>query len=316
MKRLSGLFRSKTPAADRRAPLTDEILSDLEEKAGTAESGFRWIPLNRAGDLCDRAGDRPQALKYYGRAIDAMLEDGQPEPARGLATKIVRIHPEAVRTLCTLTWLDLASHHMASVVVHLNEYVASATREGRKELAGEQIYMMAYVVADQDFRCAVVDALNVLGHPEDSTEVRNWVAAEQAPHDAGNQADWTDRCLSHALGSNARRVARPEAVLEDIAEAEEEELSKASDDQEAETDQVEDGDTDRADEEVTDGADEEATDGADEEATDEADEEAADGADEEAADEADEEAADGADEGETEVMKVLRGKRDPNTKWI
>jgi|GEM_PF-1019366 len=300
MKRLSGLFRSKNPAADRRAPVTDDILSDLEEKAGAAESGFRWIPLNRAGDLCDRAGDRPQALKYYGRAIDAMLEDGQPEPARGLATKIVRIHPEAVRTLCTLTWLDLASHHMASVVVHLNEYVASAIRGEREELAGEQIYMMAYVVADQDFRCAVVDALKVLGHPEDSTEVRNWVAAERAPHDAGNQADWTERCLSHALGSNARRVAQPEAVLEDIAKAEEEELTEASDDQEPDPDQVVDGDTD--------GADDEATDEADEEATDEADEEATEGADEEA--------TEGADEGETEVMEVLREKRDPDTKWI
>ena len=292
MKRLSGLFRSKNPAADRRAPVTDDILSDLEEKAGAAESGFRWIPLNRAGDLCDRAGDRPQALKYYGRAIDAMLEDGQPEPARGLATKIVRIHPEAVRTLCTLTWLDLASHHMASVVVHLNEYVVSAIRGEREELAGEQIYMMAYVVADQDFRCAVVDALKVLGHPEDSTEVRNWVAAERAPHDAGNQADWTERCLSHALGSNARRVAQPEAVLADIAKVEEEELTEASDDQEPDPDQVVDGDTDGADDEATDEADEEAT------------------------DEADEEATEGADEGETEVMEVLREKRDPDTKWI
>ncbi len=308
MKRLSGLFRSKNPAADRRAPVTDDILSDLEEKAGAAELGFRWIPLNRAGDLCDRAGDRPQALKYYGRAIDAMLEDGQPEPARGLATKIVRIHPEAVRTLCTLTWLDLASYHMASVVVHLNEYVASAIRGEREELAGEQIYMMAYVVADQDFRCAVVDALKVLGHPEDSTEVRNWVAAERAPHDAGNQADWTERCLSHALGSNARRVAQPEAVLADIAKVEEEELTEASDDQEPDPDQVVDGDTD--------GADDEATDEADEEATDEADEEATEGADEEATEGADEEATEGADEGETEVMEVLREKRDPDTKWI
>ena len=115
MKRLSGLFRSKNPALDRRAPVTDAVLTDLEEQAAAAESGFRWVPLNRAGDLCDRAGARARALQYYGRAIDAMLEDGQPEPARGLATKIVRIHPDAVRTLCTLTWLDLAPHHMASV---------------------------------------------------------------------------------------------------------------------------------------------------------------------------------------------------------
>jgi hypothetical protein len=135
-----------------------------------------------------------------------MLEDGQPEPARGLATKIVRIHPEAVRTLCTLTWLDLASHHMASVVVHLNEYVASAVKGDRQDLAGEQIYMMAHVVADQDFRCAALDALNTLGHTDDATEVRDWVAAEKAPHDGDNPTDWIDRCLSHALGSNARRL--------------------------------------------------------------------------------------------------------------
>ena len=221
MKRLSGLFRSKNPALDRRAPVTEAMLADLEEQAGAAELGFRWVPLNRAGDLCDRAGDRPRALQYYGRAIDVMLEDGQPEPARGLATKIVRIHPTAVRTLCTLTWLDLASHHMASVVVHLNEYVASAIRGDRQDLAGEQIYMMAHVAADQDFRCAAVDALNALGRTDDATEVRNWVAAEKAPHDGDSSTEWMDRCLSHALGSNARRVTPPEDVLDDLAKAKE-----------------------------------------------------------------------------------------------
>ena len=243
MKRLSGLFRSKNPALDRRAPVTDAVLTDLEEQAAAAESGFRWVPLNRAGDLCDRAGDRARALQYYGRAIDAMLEDGQPEPARGLATKIVRIHPDAVRTLCTLTWLDLASHHMASVVVHLNEYVASAIKGDRQDLAGEQIYMMAYVAADQDFRCAAVDALNELGRPDDATEVRDWVAAEKAPHDGDNTTEWMDRCLSHALGSNARRVTPSQAVIDDVAESEETPDSGAPDATDTDTDEDREGDT-------------------------------------------------------------------------
>jgi len=206
MKRISSWFRSSKSSSDRREPVSEELLADLEAKAKAAGSGFRWVPLNRAGDLCDRAGDRDRALKYYGRAIDVMLEDGQPEPARGLATKIVRIHPTAVRTLCTLTWLDLASHHMASVVVHLTEYVKSAQEGGVQELAGEQIYMMAQVVEDQDFRCAALDALSALGHADDAAEVRGWVAAGRAPHDGESAEDWTDRCLSHALGSNARRV--------------------------------------------------------------------------------------------------------------
>ncbi len=225
MKRISSWFRTRKSSSDRGESVPDEVLADLEVEADAAESGFRWVPLNRAGDLCDRAGDRSRALHYYGRAIDVMLEDGQPEPARGLATKIVRIHPTAVRTLCTLTWLDLASHHMASVVVHLTEYVKSAQGSGVQELAGEQIHTMAQVAADQDFRCAAIDALNALGHEDDAAEVRNWVAAGHAPHDGEDSEDWTDRCLSHALGSNARRVTS-EANGEETSEGNPEQVDE------------------------------------------------------------------------------------------
>ena len=228
MKRLSGLFRSKKPAVDRRAPVTETVLADLEEQAGNADLGLRWVPLNRAGDLCDRAGNRAQALHYYGRAIDAMLEDGQPEPARGLATKIVRIHPEAVRTLCTLTWLDLASHHMASVVVHLNEYVASAVKGGREDVAGEQIQMMAQAVADAEFRSAAAEALDALDLTDAAAEVRARIEADEAAEGEADPMDWADLCLSHALGSNVRRVASPEEVLVAVTKTEDPQDSGAS----------------------------------------------------------------------------------------
>jgi len=184
--------------------VSEARLADLEEEAGAAGFGFRWVPLNRAGDLCERSGDRARALDYYGRAIDVLLEEGMSEPARGLATKIVRIHPGAVRTLCTLTWLDLASHHMASVVVHLNEYVERARGGGREDLVGEQIFLMARVAADPEFRGAAADALDELDRPEDAAEVRDWVTEGRAPHDGDPAEDWTDLCLSHALGSNMR----------------------------------------------------------------------------------------------------------------
>ena len=228
MKRLSGLFRSKKPAVDRRAPVTETVLADLEEQAGNADLGLRWVPLNRAGDLCDRAGNRAQALHYYGRAIDAMLEDGQPEPARGLATKIVRIHPEAVRTLCTLTWLDLASHHMASVVVHLNEYVASAVKGGREDVAGEQIQVMVQVVVDAEFRSAAAEALDALDLTDAAAEVRARIEADEAAEGEADPVDWTDLCLSHALGSNVRRVASPGEVLVAVTKTEDPQDSGAS----------------------------------------------------------------------------------------
>ncbi len=210
--------------------------------------GLRWVPLNRAGDLCDRAGNRSQALHYYGRAIDAMLEDGQPEPARGLATKIVRIHPEAVRTLCTLTWLDLASHHMASVVVHLNEYVASALKGGREDIAGEKIQMMAQVVANAEFRSAAAEALDALDLADAAAEVRARIEAGDPPEGESAPVDWTDLCLSHALGSNVRRVASPEEVLAAVAKSEDPQDSgapgskKANGEDVSEEEEEEDGD--------------------------------------------------------------------------
>ena len=85
--------------------------------------------------------------------------------------------------------------------------------------------MMAQVATDQDFRCAAVDALSALGHTDEAAEVRGWVAAERAPHDGESTEDWTERCLSHALGSNARRVTS-EANGEEASEENPEEVDE------------------------------------------------------------------------------------------
>ena len=44
-------------------------------------------------------------------------------------------------------------------------------------------------------------------------EVRSRVEADDPPQGEGGPLDWTDLCLSHALGSNVRKVAPPEEVL-------------------------------------------------------------------------------------------------------
>jgi hypothetical protein len=72
MKRLSGLFRSKKPEREQIPPIDEGLLANLEAEALASELGNRWVPLNRAGDLCDRAGLKFRALDYYGRAIDVM----------------------------------------------------------------------------------------------------------------------------------------------------------------------------------------------------------------------------------------------------
>lgn len=278
MKRLSDLFRSKSSGSEPDAPLDEAVLADLEAKSEVAELGFRWVPLNRAGDLCYRAGESGRALGYYGRAIDAMLEDGQPEPARGLATKIVRIHPSAVRTLCTLTWLDLASHHMASVVVHLNEYVTSAKAGGRQELATDQIFSMARLVTDTEFRCAAIDALDELEAESQAAAVKEWVVAGQAPHDAEDSEDWADICLSHALGSNVGKIDGEGNEEESEEGAEEESAAGPADAPENEFeegpgDESEAEEQDESEEEPEDESEAEEEDGSEEEPEDESEEE-------------------------------------------
>ena len=148
-------------------------LATLEREVERAVSGYRGTPLNQAGDLCIKAGDRERALGYYGRAIDAFLEDEQLESARGVALKLVRLHPQAVRTLCTLTWLDLASGHSADALTHLEQYVDGVLRDGGGDLATTQIRRMAGVVSDPKLRSAMADALERLGASETADEVRS-----------------------------------------------------------------------------------------------------------------------------------------------
>lgn len=182
----------------------EERLASLERDVERAVAGYRGTPLNQAGDLCFKAGDPDRALRYYGRAIDAFLEDGQLEPARGVGQKIVRLHPGAVRTLCTLTWLDLASGHTADAVTHLGEYVESVLRGGQESLARAQIRKMAVAVIDSEIRAAVADALERLGEPEGAAEVREWMAGGSEHGGADTPEEVRARCFEAAV-----RTGRP-----------------------------------------------------------------------------------------------------------
>lgn len=169
---LSRWLRPRPPAREGRAPDSlEKELSALEREARRAPSGLRGQALNRAGDLCFKAGDPQRALGYYGRAIDVFLEDQQPEPGRGVAQKIIRLHPNAIRTLCTLTWLDLSAGLIADATEHLEGYVDAVERGGREEIARGQILEMARAVPTPEFRSAAAEALLRLDAPKAADEV-------------------------------------------------------------------------------------------------------------------------------------------------
>ena len=104
MSLFSRLFGSKEKDAERpkaRGGGLTQRLERLEKEAQNAAPGYVGTSYNRAGDLALKEGDADRAMSYYGRSIDAFLEDEQPEAARGVANKIIRLRPRAVRTLCT-----------------------------------------------------------------------------------------------------------------------------------------------------------------------------------------------------------------------
>lgn len=201
MSFLSRLFGSSSTRKGSKN--VDAQLQRLEREADHAAPGYVGSAYNRAGDLALREGRPEQAVGYYGRAIDAFLEDGQREAARGVANKIIRVRPAALRTLCTLTWLDLAAKHQATALMHLRDYVEGARERGEQARAATQIYAMARICPLEEFIGAVADALDALDYPNRAQEVRGW-AAEGAPDAIAHSHHLANACLHAALESNER----------------------------------------------------------------------------------------------------------------
>lgn len=174
---------------------------ELERQAEHAPVGTKGTLLNRAGDVCMRAGDHQKALEYFRQAIDLLLEDEQPEPARGVAKKIIRVHPDTVRTHCTLAWLDLAARQPGAARKPLRDYVKAAEKRDQADHAGFQILEMAKVTAHKGFLEEAAEALERLGFPKDADLVNEWAAAGGAP-EANDDPDALRRhCLTAAIVS-------------------------------------------------------------------------------------------------------------------
>jgi len=180
-------------------PDLETRLSRLEAEAEGARAGARAFTLNRAGDVALQGDQTERAITLYGRAIDAYLEDQHLDAARGVANKIVRVHPDAVRTLCTLTWLDLASRHTATALLHLRDYVEAAERAGNGSIAVTQIHHMAKLVPLQEFRAAAADALDRLDRPEIAGNVREWRLDEPSKDVVEGEQELAEACMRAAV---------------------------------------------------------------------------------------------------------------------
>jgi len=201
MSFLSKLFGG---GSSGKEPDLETRIAQLEAEANSTDAGHRGMSLNRAGDLALQANQRERGLSLYGRAIDAYLADQHLDAARGVANKIVRVHPEAVRTLCTLTWLDLAARHMATALLHLRDYVAAAKRSGHEDLAVDQIHHMAQVAPFGEFLGAAADALDQLDRPAIAEEIREWRSGEDSPYVLHDEQALAEACMRAATAIAAK----------------------------------------------------------------------------------------------------------------
>jgi len=208
MSFLSRLFGTKNEEAPKATGGLTQRLELLEKEAANAAPGYVGTSFNRAGDLALREGDADRAMNYYGRAIDAFLEDEQPEAARGVANKIIRLRPHAVRTLCTLTWLDLAAKHTATALLHLRDYAASAKKAKQQVLAANQIYDMALIVPDAEVLGAIADALDALDVSDRAAEVRRWENDGGGPSAIKDREELAVACMKAAARSNGKAEAK------------------------------------------------------------------------------------------------------------
>ncbi|MDE3004990.1 MAG: hypothetical protein OXU39_02730 [Gemmatimonadota bacterium] len=197
LSRLFGKADSARPPKD-----IDAELARLEQEAETASPGYVGTAFNKAGDLALRDGQGERAVAYYGRAIDAFLEDEQRELARGIANKIIRVRLSAIRTLSTLTWLDLAAQHRATALLHLRDYALASREGGVGARAATQIFEMARLTADTEFVDAAADELDKLDFPNRASDLRRWASDGGSPDAIRDGDELNHACLDAAVRSN------------------------------------------------------------------------------------------------------------------
>jgi len=195
MSFLSNLFGGESSDDE---PDLETRIATLEAEAEQGDSGHRGMSLNRAGDLALQADQSERAIAFYGRAINAYLDDQHVDAARGVANKIVRVHPEAVRTQCTLIWLDLAARHMATALLHLRDYVEAAKRSNHQDLAVGQIHLMAQLAPFEEFLAAAADALDQLNRHDMADEVREFATGEESPNVIHDEQKLAEACMRAA----------------------------------------------------------------------------------------------------------------------
>ncbi len=208
LKRIFGGSERSASRSDTSGALATDDLRRIEQQLEELGHGHKAARLlNRAGDLHLVRGERQNALKRYGDAIDAYLQSGEYDNAMAVCRKIIRVVPEVIRTRRTLAWLCLGKGFFQIAREHIDAYVKASIDSQLEPLAVQQLQLMAQYVDRPDFREFLGEKLKALGAEGAAARVRAGKATTDIKH-----AGWTPVVYAAMLTPEELRHAADEGL--------------------------------------------------------------------------------------------------------
>ncbi len=206
LKKFFGGPERRQDRGSTAAVMASDDLDRIEQELKRIGHGYEAARLlNRAGDLYLVKGDRPNALKRYGDAIDAYLQSGEYDNAMAVCRKIIRVVPEVIRTRRTLAWLCLGKGFLEIAREHIDAYTVASLEADLAPLAAQHLLLMAQYVDRSEFRNFLSDKLEQLGDEEAARRVRSGEATEGV-----RAAGWTPVVFAAMLTPEELRRAADE----------------------------------------------------------------------------------------------------------
>ncbi len=179
LKRIFGGPERRQNRGSTAAIMASDDLDRVEEELRKIGHGYEAARLmNRAGDLYLVKGDRQNALRRYGDAIDAYLQSGEYDNAMAVCRKIIRVVPEVIRTRRTLAWLCLGKGFLEIAREHIEAYTAASIEADLEALAVQHLLLMAQYVERPEFRSFLAGKLVELGDEEAAERVSEGRASD------------------------------------------------------------------------------------------------------------------------------------------
>ncbi|HYJ80388.1 MAG TPA: EAL domain-containing protein, partial [Longimicrobiaceae bacterium] len=162
----------------RREHLPLPSFTDVESEAARMAPAQRGQLYDHEGGVCAARGAHDEAIRWYGRAIDAFLEARYIQTAQAMCRKLIAYAPDVVRARATLALLHVGTGFEPEAVTEVNciaAYLRAAVRAGQQALAIHWFRVLATAADGMELKALAAECLVELGDREHGTAILNSV---------------------------------------------------------------------------------------------------------------------------------------------